>query len=114
MSLIHLQNQVVFKRELALRSWSTYISYELDEGTHEIIAETISVFHDRERPQCTKQTSRGRFRIPLDEAPPGLVHQVEELLDLPNQCRETIATSQRDTTILNRSHPAMTVNSEQS
>jgi len=114
MPLIHLQNHVVFERELGGRSWSTHINYELDETSREIVAETISVFYDREHPRRTKQNRRGRFRVPLEEAPPELVHQVEQLLDFSNQCRETIVTSARDTTILNRVHPAMTVNSEQS
>ena len=114
MPMIHLQNQVVFQRDLTSKSWSTYISYQVDEDTHEVIAETISVFHDRECPKRTRQQSRGLLRIPLEEAPPELVHQVEALLDLPNQCRETIAASAKDTTILNRSHPAITVDSEQS
>jgi hypothetical protein len=85
MSLIHLQNQVVFQRELVAKSWSTYISYELDDSTHEIIAETISVFRDRDFPGENSFKRRGRVRIPFDQAPPGLSHQVEEILNLPDR-----------------------------
>ena len=98
MSLIHLHNEVVHQRTLATKSWSTYISYDLDEATNEIVAETIAIFHNADRPHESYRKSRGQLRITRDQAPPALVRELEWIEGL--QDRDTTVLKKSDTTIL--------------
>jgi len=98
MSLIHLHNEVVQQRTLAAKSWSTYISYDLGEATSEIVAETIAIYHDADRPDESYRKSRGQLRMPREQAPPALVQQLEWIEGAPD--RDTAALQNAGTTVM--------------
>jgi hypothetical protein len=100
MSLIHLHNEVVQERTLAAKSWSTYIRYDLDEATREIVAETVAIYHDADRPDESFRKSRGKLRITLDEAPAAIVQQAEWIESILG--RDTTVLTKGDTI---RMHP---------
>jgi hypothetical protein len=98
MSLIHLQNEVVQNRTLDAKSWSTYISFALDESTSEIVAEAFSVFHNGDRPGESHRRSLGRQRVNRDSVPQAVSPQlrwIEETVLGPD--RETTAMRKNET-----------------
>lgn len=98
MSLIHLHNEVVQERSLAAKSWTTYIRYDLDEATREIVAETIAIYHNAERPDESFRKSRGKLRVTLDQAPAAIVQQAEWIEGILG--RDTTILKKGDTTPL--------------
>jgi hypothetical protein len=106
MSLIHLHNEVVQQRTLAAKSWSTYIRYDLDEATREIVAETIAVFHNAERPGESFRKSRGTLRMALDQAPPALIQEAGWIEGI--SARDTTILKKGDTTLLPQAQKVIT------
>jgi len=97
-SLIHLRNELVQHRTLAKKSWSTYISFALDDATGEIVAETFMIVHDAERPYDSARKRVGQQRTSYDKAPPALAQQLQVFEDvLPATGRDTTAMPKQDT-----------------
>jgi len=97
-SLIHLQNELVQHRTFAKKSWSTYISFALDDATGEVVAETFKIFHDAQRPYDSSRKRVGQQRASYDQAPPAIAQQIQLFADiLPATSRDTTAMPKRDT-----------------
>jgi hypothetical protein len=91
MSLIHLLNEVVSQRELGAQSWSTYISFSLNESTGAIIAETFSIYHNAKRPSESYRRRVGEQRVSYNKAPLSVSQQLRLLADIATpQPRDTI------------------------
>src|SRR5262249_34670136 len=63
MSLIHLHNEVVTSRALDAESWSTYISFSLDDSSKTIVAETFWVYQNKNQPLKNYRHRMGRQRV---------------------------------------------------
>lgn len=96
MALIHLHNEIVSQRELAAESWSTYISFSVEELTGAILAETFAVYHNAKLPGISKRERIGQQRISYNKAPFSVAQDLLALEDIvPAQPRDTISFEHR-------------------
>ena len=94
MSLIHLHNEIVSHRELAAESWTTYLSFFIDEATGAIRADTIQVYRNARRPFENLRQCVGHQRISYNKAPFSVGRELRLLDDIiPAQPRDTIPVS---------------------
>ena len=90
MCLIHLHNELVCNRILAAESWSTYISYSLDDFTKALVAETIAIYHNGLRPYQSHRRRIGQQRVSYNKAPLAVIDKLWLFKDvMPAQPRDT-------------------------
>jgi hypothetical protein len=94
MSLIHLHNEIVSHRELAAESWTTYLSFFVEESTGVIHADTIQIYYNARQPHQSSKQRVGQQRISYNKAPFSVGRELRALDDIiVAQPRDTIRLS---------------------